>query len=314
MESSTGCSRRYAPRVSRFLTMSGLLEVQYIMAKLNKAPSTTATAVRSDLESAIVSALDKVAASAVETQIGITNTTESFRADFRDLCFLTNVPTVKRDGLEVFDRESEVGKKLTESLRAKVTEQVKARDHYSIPVYRVGAEDKYLPVRVWSSLRSKWCPVDVEGNVVDPDKVKSHGVALREPNHTFTAAFALGADLKDYPSVAESPSGVKAWLRGTASGERPDGKSTGMRDWVKNEIDQSISRGWKTPAVARVGGAKQDLHDLLKGLYKAGKRKRDKHEKDGERVVSDDQWKALCEFVAEAAFNPDMLEEYGIGE
>lgn len=295
------------------------------MAKSNKSTNTntntdTATAVRSDLESAIVSALDKVAASAVETQIGITNTTESFRADFRDLCFLTNVPTVKRDGLEVFDRESEVGKKLTESLRAKVTEQVKARDHYSIPVYRVGAEDKYLPVRVWSSLRSRWCPVDVDGNVVDPAtvspdmKTASHGVTLREPNHTFTAAFALGADLKDYPSVAESPSGVKAWLRGTASGERPDGKSTGMRDWVKNEIDQSISRGWKTPAVARVGGAKQDLHDLLKGLYKAGKRKRDKHEKDGERVVSDDQWKALCEFVAEAAFNPDMLEEYGIGE
>jgi len=266
------------------------------MSKSNKSvASAVAVAVpsaKSVLATEILASVASVAKRAIDVQISTANDTDAFRADFRALCQLAGVPVIKKDGVEVFDRESEIGKKLTDALRAAATEEAKQRDHYSVEVHCVVGEDKYLPTRIWSTLLQKWIPVENAPPV----------------NHTFTAAFALGVDLKGLASVVEKPNGVKAWLRGTVAGCRPDGKGQGMRDWIKNDVDQSITRGWKTPAVQRASGNKQDLADLLNGLYKAGDKKRQKHEKNGDTVVSDEQWKVLCAFALEAAFNPDGID------
>ncbi len=273
------------------------------MSKSNKVAVAVAKSVNPSFARDILAQVDKVATKAIDVQISTSVDTESFRAEFRALCLAAGVPVVKRDGVtEVFDRESEVGKALDAALRAKATESAKTRAHYAVEVHRVGDDDKYLPVRIWSALQSKWIPVDNAPAV----------------NHTFTAAFALGVDLKALPSVAESPNGVKAWMRGTMAGCRPDGKGQGMRDWIKNDVDQALSRGWKTEVNRRAAGNRQDLADLLNGLYKAGTKKRAAFAKDNgeDSVLSDDQWKALCAFVVDAAFMPDsdiaqaVFEEY----
>lgn len=273
------------------------------MSKSNKVAVAVAKSVNPSFARDILAQVDKVATKAIDVQISTSVDTESFRAEFRALCLAAGVPVVKRDGVtEVFDRESEVGKALDAALRAKATESAKTRAHYSVEVHRVGDDDKYLPVRIWSALQSKWIPVD------DAPAV----------NHTFTAAFALGVDLKALPSVAEKPNGVKAWMRGTLAGCRPDGKGQGMRDWIKNDVDQALSRGWKTEVNRRAAGNRQDFADLLNGLHKAGTKKRAAFAKDNgeDSVISEDQWKALCAFVVDAAFMPDsdiaqaVFEEY----
>lgn len=285
------------------------------MAKSNKSVSSTVAAavkaVNPSFAAALLAKAEAVAAQAVDVQISTAETSDNFRAAFADLCIEAGVPVIKRDGVEVFDRESEIGKALHEVLKAKATESARTRAHYSVEVHRIGDQDKYLPVRIWSSLRRKWMHVDVNGNAVDPNDVADHGVALRESNHTFTAAFALGTDLKALPSVVESPNGAKAWLRGTMAGCRPDGKGQGMRDWIKNDVDQALSRGWRIEASGRAGGNRQDFADLLNGLHKAGIKKRARFAKDNgdDSVVSEAQWAALCSIMVEAAFDPALADE-----
>ncbi len=265
------------------------------MAKSNKVAVAVSKSVNPVLAGEILAKAQAVAVQAIDVQISTANDTESFRAAFADLCLAAGVPVIKRDGVEVFDRESEVGKALHAVLHDKATESAKTRAHYSVEVHQVGSDDKYLPVRMWSSLQRKWVPVDGAPAVT----------------HTFTAAFALGVDLKALASVAEKPNGVKAWMRGTMAGCRPDGKGQGMRDWIKNDIDQALSRGWKTDAAGRAGGARQDFADLLNGLHKAGTKKRARYAKDNgdDSVVSEDQWSALCSIMLEAAFDPALADE-----
>ena len=286
------------------------------MAKSNKVATAVAKSVNPALAADILAQAGAVAAKAIDVQISTSVSTESFQSDFAALCLAAGVPVIKRDGVERFDRESEVGKALHAVLKVKATESAKGRAHYSVEVHKVGDDDNYLPVRMWSRLAKKWSPIDIEGNVVDPAtvspdmKTASHGVTLRQANHTFTAAFALGVDLKSLASVAEKPNGVKAWMRGTAVGERPDAKGQGMRDWINNDVDQALSRGWKTDASGRAGGAKQDFADLLNGLHKAGTKKRARFAKDNsdESVVSEAQWSALCALVQTLAFDPDLFD------
>ena len=266
------------------------------MSKSNKAVNNAvAKSVNPSFARDILAQVERVATKALDVQISTAVDTESFRAEFRALCLAAGVPVVKRDGVtEVFDRESEVGKALDAALRAKATESAKTRAHYSIEVHHVVNEDKYLPVRMWSALQSKWVPVENAPAV----------------NHTFTAAFALGVDLKTLASAAEKPNGVKAWMRGTLAGCRPDGKGQGMRDWIKNDIDQSLSRGWRTEVNRRAAGSRQDFADLLNGLHKAGTKKRAAFAKDNgdESIVSEEQWKALCALIQTLAFDPDLFD------
>lgn len=264
------------------------------MAKSNKVATAVAKSVNPSMAANILAQAEAVAVKAIDVQISTSVDTESFQSDFAALCLAAGVPVIKRDGVERFDRDSEVGKALHAVLKAKATESAKTRAHYSVEVHKVGDDDKYLPVRMWSRLTKKWTPVEPALAV----------------NHTFTAAFALGVDLKTLPSVAEKPNGVKAWMRGTAVGERPDGKGQGMRDWINNDVDQALSRGWKTDAAGRAGGGKKDFADLLNGLYSAGTKKRARFAKDNdaESVVSDDQWKALCALVQTLAFDPDLFD------
>ena len=264
------------------------------MAKSNKVATAIAKSVNPSMAANILAQAETVAIKAIDVQISTSVDTESFQSDFAALCLAAGVPVIKRDGVERFDRESEVGKALDVALRAKITESAKTRAHYSVEVHQVGNDDNFLPVRMWSRLAKKWVPVEGAPAV----------------NHTFTAAFALGVDLKALASVAEKPNGVKAWMRGTAVGERPDGKGQGMRDWINNDVDQALSRGWKTDASGRAGGAKQDFADLLNGLHKAGTKKRGRYAKEngGEAVVSEDQWSALCALVQTLAFDPDLFD------
>lgn len=265
------------------------------MAKSNKVAVAVSKSVNPSMAADILAQVEKVAVKALDVQISTSVDTESFQSDFAALCLAAGVPVIKRDGVERFDRESEVGKALDVALRAKITESAKTRTHYSVEVHRVGEDDNYLPVRMWSRLAKKWIPVE----------------GAPAANHTFNAAFALGVDLKALPSVAEKPNGVKAWMRGTAVGERPDGKGQGMRDWIKNDVDQALSRGWKTDATGRAGGNRQDFADLLNGLHKAGTKKRARYAKDNgvDSVVSEDQWSALCSIMLEAAFDPALADE-----
>lgn len=265
------------------------------MAKSNKVVTAVAKSVNPSMAADILAKAEAVAVKAIDVQISTSVDTESFQSDFAALCLAAGVPVIKRDGVERFDRESEVGKALHAVLKAKATDSAKTRAHYSVEVHKVGDDDKYLPVRVWSRLAKKWTPVDPALSV----------------NHTFTAAFALGVDLKSLASVAEKPNGVKAWMRGTAVGERPDAKGQGMRDWINNDVDQALSRGWKADASGRAGGAKQDFADLLNGLHKAGTKKRARYAKDNgdDSVVTEDQWTALCSIMVEAAFDPALADE-----
>jgi len=282
------------------------------MSKSNKVAVAVSKSVNPSFARDILAQVDKVAVKALDVQISTAVNTEEFQSDFAALCIAAGVPVIKRDGVERFDRESEIGKALDEVLRPKITESAKGRAHYSVDVHRVGDDDKYLPVRMWSRLTKKWSPIDVQGNVVNPADVNDHGIPLRKPNHTFTAAFALGVDLKTLPSVAESPNGVKAWMRANAVKERPDGKGQGIRDWIKNDVDQALSRGWKTDASGRASGTKKDLADVLNQLdSKTNRNKRTNYEKDNGvgSVVSQDQWAALCSIMVEAAFDPALADE-----
>ena len=266
------------------------------MSKSNKVAVAVAKSVNPSFARDILAQVDKVAVKALDVQISTSVNTEDFQSDFAALCIAAGVPVIKRDGVERFDRESEIGKALDEVLRAKITESAKTRAHYSVEVHHIVNEDKYLPVRIWSALQKKWFPVENAPAV----------------NHTFTAAFALGVDLKALPSVAESPNGVKAWMRGTMAGCRPDGKGQGMRDWIKNDVDQALSRGWKTDASGRASGTKKDLADVLNQLdSKTNRNKRTNYEKDNGvgSVVSQDQWAALCSIMVEAAFDPALADE-----
>ena len=276
------------------------------MGKSSKVAAAVARSVNPVFAAAILDKAREVAAEAVDTQVNIGQSTDTFRESFRELCSLAGVPIVKdADGREVFNRDSEVGKALHKVLHDMATDEARKREHYSVKVHKVGQDDKFLPVRIWSSLFSKWLPVNKSGQVAEK------GDELIEANHVFTASFALGVDLKSLAGTAEKPLGAKAWLRGGQNGERPDGIKQGMRDWIKNDVDQALSRGWKSEAVKRAGGNKNDFADLLNGLHKAGTKKRARWEKDhGEgSVVSEDQWATLCSIIVEAAFDPDICDE-----
>lgn len=269
------------------------------MAKSNKSvAAAVAGSVNPSFAASILAQVEAVATQALDVQISTAKSSDSFREAFAALCLAAGVPTVKVGAVEMFDKDSEIGKALHVVLKARATESAKQRDHYAVEVHRVGDDDKYLPVRIWSTLQRKWVPVE----------------DAPPANHTFTAAFALGVDLKSLPSVAEKPNGVKAWLRGTIAGCRPDGKGQGLRDWINNDVDQALSRGWKMDASGRGSVTQKDFADLLNGLHKAGTKKRARYAKDNgdDSVVSEDQWAALCAFVVEAAFNPQMLEDAGI--
>ena len=264
------------------------------MAKSNKVVVAVSKSVNPSMAADILAKAEAVAVKAIDVQISTSVDTESFQSDFAALCLAAGVPVIKRDGVERFDRESEVGKALHAVLKTMATDSAKTRAHYSVEVHKVGDDDKYLPVRMWSRLTKKWTAVEPALPV----------------NHTFTAAFALGVDLKTLAPVVEKPNGVKAWLRANVVGERPDGKGQGMRDWINNDVDQALSRGWKADASGRAGGAKQDFADLLNGLHKAGTKKRARFAKDNsdDSVVSEDQWAALCALVQTLAFDPDLFD------
>lgn len=266
------------------------------MAKSNKVATAVAKSVNPSMAADILAKAEAVAVKAIDVQISTSVDTESFQSDFAALCLAAGVPVIKRDGVEVFDRESEVGKALHAVLKAKATDSAKTREHYSVEVHKVGDDDKYLPVRMWSRLTKKWTPVEPALPV----------------NHTFTAAFALGVDLKTLASVVEKPNGVKAWLRANVVGERPDGKGQGMRDWINNDVDKALSRGWMADASGRAGGTQKDFADVLNQLdSKTNRNKRTKYAKDNgaDSVVSQDQWTALCSIMLEAAFDPALADE-----
>jgi hypothetical protein len=58
----------------------------------------------------------------------------------------------------------------------------------------------------------------------------------------------------------------------------------------------------------RAGGSRGDFADQLAGLYKASHKKRNRWERDNqdETVVTDQEWKALCDVIQMAAFDPDI--------
>lgn len=275
------------------------------MAKSNKVvAAAVAKSVNPTLAANILAKCEAVAESAIDAEIGIAGITESFQAQFRELCLEARVPVINKDGAEVFDRESEVGKALDKVLKGKATESLKRRSNYNVEVFRVGDDDKFLPIQVWSELLKKWLPLNKSGDVA------KDGDDLMEGNHTFTAAFALGVDLKALPGIAEKPLGAKAWLRGNAVGKRPDGKGKGMRDALNNVIDQALSRGWRMDVSGRAAGSRGDFADQLAGLYKASHKKRNRWERDNqdEPVVTDEQWKALCDVIQTVAFDPDLCD------
>ena len=273
------------------------------MAKSNKVvAAVVAKSVNPVLAESILAKCEAVAESAIDAEIGIAGITESFQAQFRELCLEARVPVINKDGAEVFDRESEVGKALDKVLKGKATESLKRRSNYNVEVFRVGDDDKFLPVQVWSELLKKWLPLNKSGDVA------KDGDDLMEGNHTFTAAFALGVDLKALPGIAEKPLGAKAWLRGNAVGKRPDGKGKGMRDALNNVIDQALSRGWRMDVSGRAGGSRGDFADAVGNLYKVTNKKRNRWERDNqdETVVTDQEWKALCDVIQTAAFDPEI--------
>ena len=110
--------------------------------------------------------------------------------------------------------------------------------------------------------------------------------------------------------MIEAPEGTKAWMRGNAVACRPDGKGQGMRDWIKNDIDQALSRGWRMDASGRGTSRRDEFDDLLAKLEKAGDKKRTRWERDNkdDPVVSAEQWKSLCALVQTLAFDPDLFD------
>ena len=245
------------------------------------------------LAASILAKCDAVGAQAFEVQISTSKATDDFRAAFADLCIAAGVPTIKVGNAVQFDRKSEVGQALDKVLKARITKAASESDHYNVKVHRVGDSDRYQPVAIWSDVKRRFEPV-----------------AGMVPNHTFTAAFALGVDLKTLPNVIEAPEGVKAWMRGNAAGCRPDGRGQGMRDWINNDRDQALSRGWRMDQAQRTAGARGDFADALAGLYKATTKKRGRwvKENEGDPIVSDEQWKALCDVIQTVAFDPDLCD------
>lgn len=261
--------------------------------------STVSAAVVNELHNEVVA----VAEAALEAQAQITGASESFRERFRALCVRASIPVIKVNGVERFDKDSEKGKALHQLLSIEATKIAAKLTRFSLEVYKVGDEDKFLPVRIWSDLESKWKPLNTAGEIAQD------GDELRKPNHVFTAAFALSADLKSLAGYVEKPLGAKAWLRGDGRKLRPDGKM-GQRDWIKNDVHQALSRGWKMDvATGRAGGNLGEFDDLLANLEKAGAKKRARFEKDNdEPVVSADQWSGLCALIQTLAFNPELFE------
>ena len=295
IESSAGCSRRRrvlrGQRRGVVLTMSGM---EYVMSKSSKVSVAVANSVNPVFAANILAKCDSVAGQALDVQIDSAKATDSFRAEFADLCIAAGVPTIKVGTAVQFDRKSEVGQALDKVLRERITEKARKSSHYNIKVHQVGNSDRYQPVAIWSDVRRCFEPV-----------------AGMVPNHTFTAAFALGVDLKSLPNVIEAPEGVKAWMRGNAVACRPDGRGQGMRDWIKNDVDQALSRGWRMDQSGkRKGGSRGEFDEALANLYKGTHHKRNRWERDNqdEEVVSDAQWKSLCEVIQTVAFNPALCD------
>lgn len=275
------------------------------MAKSSKVAAAVAKSVSPVFAANILAKCDSVAGQALDVQIDSAKATDSFRAEFADLCIAAGVPTIKVGTAVQFDRKSEVGQALDKVLRERITEKARKSSHYNIKVHQVGNSDRYQPVAIWSDVRRCYEPVNKAGNIAEK------GDELRESNHVFTAAFALGVDLKTLPNVVEAPEGVKAWMRGGAAGCRPDGRGQGMRDWIKNDVDQALSRGWRMDQSGkRKGGNRGEFDEALANLYKGTHHKRNRWERDNqdEEVVSDAQWKSLCEVIQTVAFNPALCE------
>jgi len=274
------------------------------MAKSSNKSSVSA-AVVSELHGEVVA----VAEAALEAQAQITGASESFRERFRALCVRASIPVVKVNGVERFDKDSEKGKALHQLLSIEATKIAAKLTRFALEVYKVGDEDKYLPVRIWSGLESKWKPLNTAGEVAATNDKGEVIEEIRKPNHVFTAAFALSADLKSLASHVEKPYGAKAWLRGDGQKKRPDNR-IGQRDWIKNDVHQALSRGWSMDATTgRTNGGAGEFDDLLANLHKAGAKKRDRFARDNdEPVVSADQWSGLCALIQTLAFNPDLFE------
>lgn len=263
------------------------------MAKSNKVAAAVSKSVNPTLAANILAKCEAVGAQAFEVQISTAKATDDFRAAFADLCIAAGVPTIKVGNAIQFDRKSEVGQALDKVLKERITDAQRKSNHYDVKVHHVSGTDRYQPVAVWSDVKRRFEPV--EG---------------REANHVFTAAFALGVDLKLLPNVIEAPEGVKSWMRGNAAGCRPDGKGQGMRDWINNDRDQALSRGWRMDQTQRKGGSRGDFADKLASLYKvtSPSRKRWAKENEDDSVVSDEQWKALCDVIQTVAFDPDLCD------
>lgn len=269
------------------------------MAKANKvATASVAAAVASTvvLPANVVAGLENLGRDAADANVASHKASDGLRSRFAALCMEAGVPTIRKGQALVYDRASETGKAVSKILHKAIEDRVKESSFYDIPVYRVGEDDRYLPTRIWSEAVREFVPV------------KDTPAA----NHILTAQFALTANLKGLNSVAEKPFGLKAWLVGGANGERPDGRSQGMREGVKNGgVDKVESRLWASDVTKRSAGSNKDFADLMSGLYKAGTKKRGRWSKDNgeDSVVSDDDYKALCALMERAVFDPDFAAE-----
>lgn len=224
------------------------------------------------ISSAVQSQLNKVAELASSAFVADRRSWEPVEAAFSVACDEADLPT---DDEGAISWDSEGGKAVMAYIGPKVLAYLSASDYYDIEVHRVGSGDEYLPV--------------------DAD---------HPANYTITGSFAISTDLSDYKSVKDAPRGIKAWLRGGANGERPDGASKGLRDLINNNKDQVLSRLRKKADAKRKGGdGGKDFADFLLGLRKAGEAKRKKYAKDhgDDRVVSEGLWSLLCDELASKA-------------
>lgn len=176
------------------------------------------------------------------------------RIRFADACEALGVPITGEGDAARYDKDSEAGKAVSKFLRDGALDAIRQDRGYDLMVHRVGAEDKYLPVAVWSTLAQRFVPV-ADAPVA---------------NFAITAALALDGDLKKMEGQALAPYGMKAWLRGGLSGPRPDGVTKGMRDSLMNVADQCVSRAWRDtmPGGGSAPRVPRDLEAWLKDTVK----------------------------------------------
>jgi len=235
-----------------------------------------------EISALVKSQLDTVAVAAAEAFIADRVSWEPVAAAFGWAVEDADIPTITDPDGKVIgaDWESVQAKAVIAYISPKILAALASNSYYDVAAHRVGSGDEYLPV--------------------DAD---------HEANYTITGAFAVSANLNDLPSVKDSPRGLKAWLRGGANGERPDGEAQGLRDLINNNKDQVVRRLKKKENEKRSASSKKDFVDKLLLVYKSLAKSRDKFESNGGECVSDSELKALCNELADKALKRQPVQK-----